>query len=243
VNEERDRLATAPFPVPRRTRWLVYVQVLGIVLAAGLVAVNALRRDPAAPARPGTPAAAEPTAAVAPKPVAALGTPSLPPFEQRQLTMNRALFSGELADFAATWLAKVSDCASSRDERGPVLREGEQTRIVCWHGNVAVYFIAYRSAADRDRVRARVMGDHTVAQQLAPGATGPVDWVASSGNSHGTYVEYAYDIDQGSPTKRTVCGAWWDSVGANVAGYLLAYWRDDLGESWEPLRDVWRRNT
>jgi hypothetical protein len=34
---------------------------------------------------------------------------------------------------------------------------------------------------------------------------------------------------------------WWDDARTPVAGYLLAYWKEGLGEKWEPMRDLWSR--
>ena len=58
--------------------------------------------------------------------------------------------------------------------------------------------------------------------------------------TEGNYVEYAYRLTERGTT-RTVSGLWWDDAQAPVAGYLLAYWKDGVGESWAPMRDLWSR--
>jgi len=40
---------------------------------------------------------------------------------------------------------------------------------------------------------------------------------------------------------RTVAGIWWEDAQTPIAAYLLAYWKDGLGERWEPMRDLWSR--
>jgi hypothetical protein len=34
----------------------------------------------------------------------------------------------------------------------------------------------------------------------------------------------------------------WDDANASVGADMLAYWKDKLGSSWDPLRDLWARH-
>ncbi|MBO4207314.1 hypothetical protein [Micromonospora echinofusca] len=228
-------------PVPaRRTRLLLYGQIAGVVVAVAAVVVASVWPRADQPAGPATTATVTATVTVAPP--RPRGT-DLPAFEQRQVAVNRAMFSAPLATFATPWLPWLSGCSSSRKPAGPKLRDGERTRVVCWYGSIAVYFVEYASTADRDRYRDQAAESSRTATGLAPGAVGPVEKTGTSGLTRGTYVEYAYPSDTAAPP-RTVAGLWWDGgAPAPVAVYLLGYWQDDLGQSWEPLREVWRRNS
>jgi hypothetical protein len=53
-------------------------------------------------------------------------------------------------------------------------------------------------------------------------------------------VEYAYTVTE-LTIKRIVGDIWWDGSRTPVAAYMLAYWKDGVGESWESMRDVWSR--
>jgi hypothetical protein len=77
-------------------------------------------------------------------------------------------------------------------------------------------------------------------EALAPGAAEPAERKAPSARTEGNYVEYAYRLTERGTT-RTVSGLWWDDAQTPVAGYLLAYWKDGVGESWAPMRDLWSR--
>ena len=54
------------------------------------------------------------------------------------------------------------------------------------------------------------------------------------------FVEYAYTVTENN-VKQTVGGIRWDDAQTPVAGYMLAYWKDGVGESWAPMREVWTR--
>jgi hypothetical protein len=103
---------------------------------------------------------------------------------------------------------------------------------------MSAIFVEYRSVADRDRARKRTAG--TGDPGLAPGIAAPDRRSAPSGRTTGNYVEYAYRVtEQGGV--RTVNGIWWDDDKTPIGGYLLAFWKEGLGERWEPMRDLWSR--
>lgn len=62
-----------------------------------------------------------------------------------------------------------------------------------------------------------------------------------SKSSTGNYAEYAYPASSGERAGQVVAGVWWDGDRSPVAGYLVAYWDEGLGQSSEPLRDLWHR--
>ena len=170
------------------------------------------------------------------------GTGSLPPYESSQLALNKAKFDGDLATLAESWLPWVGRCTANTDPRGPELKAGEQTRVLCEYSNVNVYFIRYTSIAERDKERLDRTRQHIDAQTLTPGAVKEADKAATSGHTSGSYVEFAYRVGSGSRT-RTTCGAWWDDADTPVGAYLVTLWTEGLGDKWEPLRDIWQRHS
>jgi hypothetical protein len=62
------------------------------------------------------------------------------------------------------------------------------------------------------------------------------DRAAPSRRTTGDYVEYAYTVTENNVTQ-TVGGIWWDDV-RTPGGYMPAYWKDGLGESWAPMREI-----
>jgi hypothetical protein len=166
---------------------------------------------------------------------------SLPPYEQSQLQLNRPKFSGDLATLAEPWLPWVSGCRKNGERDGPQLQPGEAVRITCEYGIMRLTFLEYKSAVDRDKTRIRHLAENLDARQLTTGVAGGVDRRATpSGRTEGGYIEYAYRTRDAGPP-RTVCGLWWDVADKPVAAYLLTFWTEGLGESWEPMRDVWGR--
>ncbi|MFF5293283.1 hypothetical protein [Paractinoplanes globisporus] len=99
---------------------------------------------------------------------------------------------------------------------------------------MSAFFVEYKTIPDRDKARGKLQKQSQDARTLAPGATAP----AEKNGRH--YVEYAYPLTEGGVT-RTVAGIWWDDAQTPIAAYLLAYWKDGLGERWEPMRDLWSR--
>ena len=221
-----------PSPPPQRGRFL---RGLMIGLLAGLIAfgvagyaVGRWTGDPSsAPPATGSPGQD--------------GSSSLPPYERSQRALNQPKFAGDLAAFAEPWLPWVSGCLTNADPDGPALNPGEATRVICEFGSMTVYFVAYKSTGDRDRARARNLTQNADARRLTTGvASGEELKAVPSGRTEGSYIEYAYRTGTDAAS-RTVCGLWWDDAGKQVAAYLLAFWKEGIGESWEPMRDVWRR--
>jgi len=99
---------------------------------------------------------------------------------------------------------------------------------------MSAFFVEYKSTAERDRARGKLQPQVREASTLAPGVK------PSGKTAQGNYVEYAYRLTEGGVT-RTVAGIWWDDAQTPIAAYLLAYWKDGLGERWEPMRDLWSR--
>ncbi|HWH01577.1 MAG TPA: hypothetical protein VNV66_20190, partial [Pilimelia sp.] len=221
-----------PSPPPQRGGLL---RGLLIGLLAGLVAFGGggflAGRAVGGSAAPPPPPSPSPTA-----------SPELPPYERVQAARNRAKFSGDLGGFSRSWMPYVSGCQKNGDRGGPVLLKGERSKVLCSLGTMNVYFIQYATLQDRDRVRARHLGANIDARELTPGVAAVEDSrVTPSGNSQGSYLEYAYRAGEGRDA-RTVCALWWDDSDTPVAAYLLAFWKDGVGEDWEPVRDIWRRH-
>jgi hypothetical protein len=165
------------------------------------------------------------------------GSPAtLAPYEQNQVTINQPKFTGPLAPVAQGWLAQLSGCTRTGEKGGPVLNKGEKTRVRCEMDAMSVIFVEYATAADRDKARVKTLGQNVDARTLTPGAGPAVVRASPSGRTNGNYVEYAYQA-----SGRTVSGIWWDDSTAPVAAYLLAYWKEGVGQKWEPMRDVWAR--
>lgn len=216
-----------PSPPRRRSRL-----VIGLVagLTAGLLIFGTAGYLTGRATTTAGPTAAEPTA-----------KPSQGVFEQNQITINSADFQGTgLTTLAQGWLPYIATCNRSGTPGGPALNSGEKTRVRCTLDGMSAIFVEYNSVADRDKARVKTLGQAVDARTLTPGVAAPTQRPAPSGRTTGNYVEYAYRLTE-SGTTRTVGGVWWDDTKTPVAGYLLAYWKEGVGENWEPMRDLWSR--
>jgi hypothetical protein len=176
------------------------------------------------------------TPAEAPKPGQAPGI-----FEQNQIAINGPDFAGTgLVAIAEGWLPYLATCTRNGSPGGPALGDGEKTRVRCTLDGMSAIFVEYASTEERDRARAVAIRQGADTEALAPGAAEPTERKAPSARTEGNYVEYAYRLTERGTT-RTVSGLWWDDAQTPVAGYLLAYWKDGVGESWAPMRDLWSR--
>ena len=231
------RIEPSP-PPPPRTRLLTGT-LIGLII--GLLIFGAagwyVGRTAAPKAAP--PKAATPKAAT-PKPQQTTTNPA-GIFEQSQAALNKRFFAGtKLTPIAQGWLPYLSTCGRSGNPGGPKLGAGEKARVRCTIDGMSAIFVEYRSTAERDRARARTLDQSGDAQRLTPGAARPAAKAAPSGRTTGNYAEYAYELTEGGVT-RTVAAIWWDDAQTPIAAYLLAYWKDGLGERWEPVRDLWSR--
>jgi len=220
------RITPSPPRKPRLGLGILIGVLVGLLVfgTAGFFAGRATAPEPKA----------QPTASATPRP-----TGSLPAYEAGQLELNRKKFTGDLATLAEPWLAVVGGCSNSADQFGPKLDAGEQTRVFCELNNLSVFFVQYKSIADRDAKRATRQKQNTDAQALTPGAAGPSQKSTPSGKATGNYIEYAYRGGSGNQA-RTTSGVWWEMDKAPVAAFIEVYW-SDIGEKWDPLRDVWQR--
>ena len=220
-----------PTPPPDRGRLIVGVVaglVAGLLLfgTAGWFAGRATAPEPkSAPTRQ------------APAPTARLGV-----FEQNQVAINQPDFAGTgLVNIAQGWLPYLATCTRSGTPGGPALNAGEKFRVRCTLDGMSAIFVEYASTAERDKGRNKILGRAADdARTLAPGAAPATKREAPSGRTSGNYIEYAYRLTERGTT-RTVSGIWWEDERTPVATYLLAYWKDGVGESWEPMRDLWSR--
>ncbi|GII23507.1 hypothetical protein [Planosporangium mesophilum] len=180
--------------------------------------------------------------APAPKPTAPTpgATSSLAAFERTQLRLNKPKFGADLEPIANSWMPWVANCAKSGDKDGPQLNAGEEARVSCRYPNITVFFVKYKSTDERDKAYAKYLPQNIDAKQLTPGVAEPSTKRTTSGSVNGRYIEFAYKTGT-EPDPRPVCGVWWSDEKAPVAAYMLSFWGDGMGESWDPMRDVWRR--
>jgi hypothetical protein len=219
-----------PSPPPERNRLIIG---LAVGLVAGLLLFGTAGYFVGNSARPG-PAAAPTTAA--PTPSGSLGI-----FEQNQLARNQPHFTtAGLTPLAQGWLPHLSGCERNGEAGGPVLNPGEKARVRCTLNSMSVVFVEYASIAGRDKARVKTLGQNVDARSLTPGVGAATQRPTPSARTTGNYVEYAYKLTE-RRVARTVAGIWWDDAQTPVAAYLLAYWKDGAGESWEPMRDLWSR--
>lgn len=219
-----------PSPPPDRNRLIIGLVaglVAGLLLfgTAGYFVGRSTSPQPtAAPTTPG------------PTPTGSLGI-----FEQNQVAQNQAHFtSPALTPLAQGWLPYLSTCSRNGEPGGPVPNPGEKTRVRCTLSGMSVVFVEYASIADRDKARVKTLGQNVDARTLTPGVGAAMQRPAPSARTTGNYVEYAYKLTEGRVV-RTVAGIWWDDAQTPVAAYLLAYWKEGVSESWEPMRDLWSR--
>jgi hypothetical protein len=162
-------------------------------------------------------------------------------FEQSQLTLNQPHFAGTgLVAISQGWLPYLSSCSRSGEPGGPALNPGEKARVRCTLDGMSAIFVEYDSIAARDKARVKTLSQNVDARTLTPGVGAAAQRSTPSGRITGNYVEYAYKLTEGGVT-RPVAAIWWDDTQTPVAGYLLAYWKEGLGESWDPIRDLWAR--
>jgi hypothetical protein len=165
-------------------------------------------------------------------------TPTASVFEQNQIRINTPDFQGTgLTTLAKGWLPYIATCNRTAPT---TLSQGEKTRVRCTLDGMSALFVEYTSVAERDKARAKTVSQAADARELTPGVAKPTQRPTPSNRTTGNYVEYAYRLTERGVT-RTVSGIWWDDAKTPVAGYLLAYWKDGVGESWEPMRDLWSR--
>jgi hypothetical protein len=215
-----------PSPPPQRGRLIVglLIGALAGLLVFGTAGFFVGRST--APEASGTTGGDRPTPPPTPGPSA------LPPYEASQLALNKGKFDGELAAFAESWLPWVAGCIRNGEPGGPRPLPAEKTRIFCEIGGLNVFFVEYKSLAERDKAHALRVALNIDARELTPGVGRPDERRGTSG---------AYAFREGSgATARTVASLWWDDADKPVAGFLQGPWKG-LGESWDPLRDVWRR--
>ncbi len=217
-----------PSPPPRRGKLLV-----GFLagLTAGLLIFGGAGFFVG---RSTAPQAARPPASL---PSAAPPESQLSSYETAQQAANRRAFPPALETIAAPWLPYVGACLRDGQPSVKLLR-GEKSRVRCEHGDVVFMFVEYTSVAERDKVRIANLSKNVDARQLTPGVAGQREGPTPSGHTTGDYVEYAYTLPSGT-ARAPVAALWWDDASAPVGAYMIAFWKDKLGGSWEPLRALW----
>ena len=167
-------------------------------------------------------------------------SPSLGVYEQSQIAINQPKLTGGVSILAQGWLPYLSSCDRSGTPGGPALNKGEVTRVRCRLDGMSVIFVKYATLPDRDKARFNILSQNVDARALTPGAAPAGEKSAPSGRTSGSYAEFAYTLDE-NKVKQTVAGIWWDDTETPAAAYMLGFWKAGLGESWEPMRDVWAR--
>ncbi|MEV4702655.1 hypothetical protein [Actinoplanes sp. NPDC049316] len=217
-------------PTPKQPKSRIIIPALA-GLVAGLLIFGTAGWFAGRATAPGPGPAATTVAGPAPSASATQGV-----YEQNQVTINQPKFAGSLGTVAQGWLPHLSGCSRNGDKGGPKLTKGEKARVRCEMDAMSVIFVEYATTADRDKARVTTLGQNVDARTLTPGVGAAVERATPSGRTTGNYVEYAYKV-----SGRTVAGIWWDDTETPVAAYVLAYWKEGVGEKWEPMRDIWAR--
>jgi hypothetical protein len=220
-----------PSPPPQRGKLLVGV-LAG--LAAGLLIFGATGFFVGRSTAPRAVPSPVPSASAVP------ARPSLSPYETAQQAANEPKFPPALETIAAPWLPYVGGCLRDGQPSVKLLR-GEKSRVRCEHGDVVFMFVEYTSVAERDKVRIANLSKNVDARRLTPGVLAQREGPTPSGRTTGDYVEYAYTLPSGTG-KVPVAALWWDDASAPVGAYMIAFWRDKLGGSWDPLRALWAKH-
>ncbi|MET3429381.1 hypothetical protein BJ973_008593 [Actinoplanes tereljensis] len=177
----------------------------------------------------------------APEPAKPTVSTELSKFEQNQVKINKPVFAGtDLDAIVEGWLPYVSDCKRSGQPGGPVASAGETTRVACNLDGLALYFIEYNTVEDQNAAWEVAQSQNLGAHTLTPGVLEPFRRPAPSNRTQGHYAENASRVTEGSETK-TVAGLWWDDENSPISANLIADWKDQLGGSWAPMRDLWDR--
>jgi hypothetical protein len=157
-------------------------------------------------------------------------------FERNQVKINSAHFQGTgLTTLAQGWLPYLATCTRTNPQS-----DGEKTRVRCTLDGMSAIFVQYKSLAQRDKARAKTLSQAADARSLTKGVGAATKRKTANSGTTGDYIEYAFRLTERDVT-RTVSGIWWDDAQTPVAGCLLAYWRDSLGQNWSPMRDLWSR--
>ncbi|WP_203917761.1 hypothetical protein [Rugosimonospora africana] len=162
---------------------------------------------------------------------------ALNPFEASQMLLNRPKFSGDLVPLAEPWLPYVGGCLTNDDAGGPKLPADASKYVVCRYGGVNVQFAQFKSRDELNTERTYREQLNLTTGSLAPGQQPPAPTNGGVSGAKGNYVEYALKTGDG----RALCGIWWDRDGSSAALLMEAMCKEDLGNSWAPLRDLWQR--
>jgi hypothetical protein len=157
-----------------------------------------------------------------------------------QEAANRRRIGPLLAPLAEGWVPWLGACLSSSEANGPAPQAGEQSRVRCAvNATIDVFFVQFKSAADRDKARVTKQTENASSARIAAGAAPVVAQRAgTSGRTTGAYIEFAYQNEG-----RTYGGIWWDeNVTTTGSAYIEKVWSDGDG-GWRPLRDIWQRYT
>ncbi|MGW3787185.1 hypothetical protein ACWD5Z_21555 [Micromonospora chokoriensis] len=207
---------------PKRPRWILPVGALVIALVAGAGGFFVGK------AGTGEGASPSPTASA-----------SLSPYEATQLSINTAVFQGELAPLAKPWLSRIGGCVSYNTPGAPKLPSDEKQHVFCDHSGAWLHFVSYPGRTQKDAARKFRLQLNFSGASLAPGMREATRTTGGVTNTAGSYLEYAFDGGDGRP----ICGLWWDPDNTNSAYYVETPCEQGIAGNWDALRDLWRRGS
>ncbi|MCZ7439429.1 hypothetical protein O7598_23705 [Micromonospora sp. WMMC241] len=207
---------------PKRRDWISIVGALVLTLVAGTAGFFlGGGRD---------------TAADKPSPSA---SPSLPPYEATQFSINKAKFEGELATLAEPWLTRIGGCVVYAQPGAPKLPADEKGHVFCHYDGAWLHFALYPGQKQKDTARAYRQQLNLAGGALAPGLREASTTQGGVTGRPGNYVEYAFEGEDG----RAICGVWWDPDDTQGAFYIETLCKDGMAGNWDALRDLWRRGS
>lgn len=207
---------------PKRRDWISVAGALVLTLVAGTAGFflgGGRDKEPASPS---------PSA-----------SPSLPPYEATQFSINKAKFDGELAPLAEPWLTRIGGCVVYNEAGAPKLPAEEKGHVFCHYGGAWLHFALYPGKKQKDTARAYRQQLNLAGGSLAPGLREATRTTGGMTGAAGSYVEYAFEGEDG----QKICGVWWDRDDIEGAFYVETLCEDGMAGNWDALRDLWRRGS
>ncbi|MGB2567559.1 hypothetical protein ACPFP2_03780 [Micromonospora citrea] len=167
------------------------------------------------------------------------GSPSLPPYEAAQFSINKARFEGELAPLAEPWLTRIGGCVVYGEAGAPKLPADEKKHVFCNYSGAWLHFALHQGRKQKDTARAYRQQLNLAGATLAPGMREATRTTGGVTGANGSYVEYAFEGGDG----RAICGVWWDRNDIDGAFYVETLCEEGIAGNWDALRDLWRRGS
>ncbi|MFU8875692.1 hypothetical protein [Micromonospora sp. SL4-19] len=166
-------------------------------------------------------------------------SPTLPPYEATQYTINKSKFEGALAPLAEPWLTRIGGCVTYNEAGAPKLPADEKQHMFCQYSGAWLHFVLYPETKQKDTARDFREKLNLAGGAMAPGLREATRTTGGVTGATGSYVEYAFKGEDGRP----ICGVWWNRDDIDGAFYIETLCEEGVAGNWDALRDLWRRGS